>query len=223
MSYTKQTWADAPATSSPLSAARLGHIEDGIFNTDAAAAAAASAASSAGTAASSAASVAGSAATAAATASSDAAAAATAAASKIPKGLSIWSAEVGSTPGSFIGLKMDYAPSGTDPEPMMFSSKRSSADQRAFWVNEAGTARSAAVQDEPALKLFGPNANLSYTGDIIAFLKAYGTQTPIFSMNMGGQPKIGTGATVAGFGIILTSAASVPTGLPIGTLIGRRP
>lgn len=30
MSYTKQTWADAPSTSSPLSAARLTHMEEGI-------------------------------------------------------------------------------------------------------------------------------------------------------------------------------------------------
>ncbi|MCM6778013.1 SGNH/GDSL hydrolase family protein [Nocardia sp. CDC159] len=31
MAYSKQTWADSPATTSPLSAARLNHIEDGIF------------------------------------------------------------------------------------------------------------------------------------------------------------------------------------------------
>jgi hypothetical protein len=30
MAYSKQTWADSPSTSSPLSAARLNHIEDGI-------------------------------------------------------------------------------------------------------------------------------------------------------------------------------------------------
>jgi lysophospholipase L1-like esterase len=30
MTYTKQTWADTPATTTPLSAARLGHMEDGI-------------------------------------------------------------------------------------------------------------------------------------------------------------------------------------------------
>ncbi len=30
MAYSKQTWADAPSTDSPLSAARLNHIEDGI-------------------------------------------------------------------------------------------------------------------------------------------------------------------------------------------------
>lgn len=34
-SYSKQTWADAPATSSPLSAARLGNIESGLANLDA--------------------------------------------------------------------------------------------------------------------------------------------------------------------------------------------
>lgn len=33
MSYTKQTWADKPATTSPLSAARLQHMEDGIETT----------------------------------------------------------------------------------------------------------------------------------------------------------------------------------------------
>jgi lysophospholipase L1-like esterase len=30
MTYTKQTWTDSPSTSSPISAARLNHIEDGI-------------------------------------------------------------------------------------------------------------------------------------------------------------------------------------------------
>jgi hypothetical protein len=30
MTYSKQTWADTPATTSPISAARLGHMEDGI-------------------------------------------------------------------------------------------------------------------------------------------------------------------------------------------------
>lgn len=30
MAYSKQTWADSPATTSPLSAARLNHMEDGI-------------------------------------------------------------------------------------------------------------------------------------------------------------------------------------------------
>ena len=33
-SYSKQTWADAPATSSPISAARLGNIETGIATVD---------------------------------------------------------------------------------------------------------------------------------------------------------------------------------------------
>jgi hypothetical protein len=37
MAYTKQTWHDSPATDTPLSAARLGHIEDGVFNAAAAA------------------------------------------------------------------------------------------------------------------------------------------------------------------------------------------
>ncbi len=31
MAYTKQVWADSPATSSPISAARLTHMEDGIY------------------------------------------------------------------------------------------------------------------------------------------------------------------------------------------------
>lgn len=32
MSYTKQTWADGSAGNTPITAARLGHIEDGIFD-----------------------------------------------------------------------------------------------------------------------------------------------------------------------------------------------
>lgn len=32
MAYSKQTWADLPDTSTPITAARLAHIEDGIFN-----------------------------------------------------------------------------------------------------------------------------------------------------------------------------------------------
>lgn len=34
MSYTKQTWADGPGGGTPVSAARLQHIEDGIAATD---------------------------------------------------------------------------------------------------------------------------------------------------------------------------------------------
>ena len=31
MAYTKQTWTDLPATTSPINATRLNHIEDGIY------------------------------------------------------------------------------------------------------------------------------------------------------------------------------------------------
>jgi hypothetical protein len=44
MTYTKQTWADSPATTTPISAARLGHVEDGIEAAHVAAAAVAGAA-----------------------------------------------------------------------------------------------------------------------------------------------------------------------------------
>lgn len=47
MSYIKQTWADAPSTSTPLSAARLTHMEDGIAAADGAAVAASTAAAAA--------------------------------------------------------------------------------------------------------------------------------------------------------------------------------
>lgn len=30
MAYTKQTWSDSPSTSTPITAARIGHIEDGV-------------------------------------------------------------------------------------------------------------------------------------------------------------------------------------------------
>jgi hypothetical protein len=36
MTYVKQTWENFPSTASPISASRLDHIEDGIFDTDAA-------------------------------------------------------------------------------------------------------------------------------------------------------------------------------------------
>lgn len=32
MAYTKQTWSDLPSTTSPLNAARLNHMEDGIYD-----------------------------------------------------------------------------------------------------------------------------------------------------------------------------------------------
>lgn len=32
MAYTQQTWSDSPATSSPISAARLAYIEQGVFD-----------------------------------------------------------------------------------------------------------------------------------------------------------------------------------------------
>lgn len=32
MAYTKQTWVDLPSKTTPINAARLGHIEDGIYD-----------------------------------------------------------------------------------------------------------------------------------------------------------------------------------------------
>lgn len=49
MAYTEQTWADGPGGGTPLSAARLNHLEDGLTATDLAAAAAAAAAATANT------------------------------------------------------------------------------------------------------------------------------------------------------------------------------
>lgn len=40
MAYTKQSWSDSSSGGTPISAVRLNHMEDGIFATDAAAAAA---------------------------------------------------------------------------------------------------------------------------------------------------------------------------------------
>ena len=34
MAYTKQTWANLPSKTTPLSAARLNHMEDGIYTAD---------------------------------------------------------------------------------------------------------------------------------------------------------------------------------------------
>lgn len=118
-----------------------------------------------------------------------------------------------------------YSTNGTDAEPWIINGFRNAVARRAFWANENGSPRGASVNDEPALKLFGPEANTSYAGMVFQVLNRWqGTQSQqnLFGVNMAGKPIIGTAGTIAGaWTIVLAAADPIPSGLPAGTVIVR--
>ena len=120
-----------------------------------------------------------------------------------------------------------YSTNGTDLEPLMVNGFRSSAARRAFWVNENGSPRGASVNDEPAMKLFGPAANVTYSGLLFQILTRWNgasdTQRHIYGVHTDGRLRIGTNQTPASAVVVLTAAAAVPAGLPVGTVILRTP
>lgn len=125
--------------------------------------------------------------------------------------------------GYFIHMLLSAFQPGTNGETVMFETYRGTASQRAFWLNENNSPRGASVNDEPALKLFGPNANLSYAGLLFSIFKAYGTQTHIWSMHTDGNPRIGSGTTAGVNCVLVENGATAPSGLPDGTLIFEKP
>lgn len=116
---------------------------------------------------------------------------------------------------------------GTDPEPIIVYGRRSSdpTPRRAFWLNERGTLRGASIESEPALKLFGPRADTSYTGAIIeTFNRWDGTssQQHIWGMWADGNPRLGVDRVAGSNIIVLDQADPVPANLPVGTVIVRK-
>jgi hypothetical protein len=117
-----------------------------------------------------------------------------------------------------------YSTNGTDAEPWIINGFRGAA-HRAFWANENGSPRGASINDEPALKLFGPEANTSYAGLVFQVLNRWAgaqSQQNLFGVNMAGKPIIGTAGTIVGaWTIVLAAADPIPSGLPAGTVIVR--
>jgi hypothetical protein len=130
--------------------------------------------------------------------------------------------------GGWLHLKQTYYDSGSGPEPLMVEGFRSGAQRRAFWLNENGSPRGAAVNDEPAMKLFGPEAPTggagTYAGMVFDLFKSYISQTHIWGVRADGNPIIGSGSVAGVNAILLEKGAASPAAgsIPIGTLIARK-
>ena len=139
-----------------------------------------------------------------------------------PFGTSTQSAAYDSA-GGFIGLEQSFTPSGSDPNPLQFAGYRNGATYKSFWLNESLAARFASVNDESAVKIFGPDANHSYNGYVVGIMSDYTRQNNLFAIKSDGNPYVGTGYTQGSWCIVLGSSDSVPSGLPVGTVIIRTP
>jgi hypothetical protein len=126
--------------------------------------------------------------------------------------------------GYWLHLILDAFADGAMDEPMMVEGLRDAVARRAFWLNENGSPRGASVESEPALKLFGPDADDAYAGALFQIFKRYSSQTHIFGVHADGRFRIGAGQTPASPGtVVLAATDPVPTGLPAGTVIVRKP
>lgn len=128
--------------------------------------------------------------------------------------------------GYFVHLLLNWSAGiagGSDPEPFMVETKRNGISYRTFWLNENGSPRAAALNDEPALKVFGPDANHSYVGMVVDFFKAYGLQTHLWGIHTDGNARIGSNSTIGAHCVVVAHGAAAPAGLPNGTLIFELP
>lgn len=139
----------------------------------------------------------------------------------------VTTAATNTTEGWWLKLTLtNYANTATDNEPLMVYGYRGASNYRAFWLNENGSPRCASINDEPAFKFFGPAYNAAYAGQVLQVLSRWNgtdSQRHLFGVNMAGNPVVGSGQTVGSFAIVLEAAASVPAGLPAGTIIVRKP
>lgn len=114
----------------------------------------------------------------------------------------------------------------TDPESILVESMRGGSLHRAFWLNESGSPRGAAIASEPAMKLFGPEGDHTYAGallDLFNWWTGAGANVHVWGVNMAGQPLVGTGSAIGSNVILLNHSDTVPAGLPAGTIIARKP
>jgi hypothetical protein len=133
--------------------------------------------------------------------------------------------------GWLLALNLNYAPSSGAPESILVQSSAATGSyNRVFWLNENGVPRSAASQaSEVPMKIHG------YAGGQTALLMGLynhwtgggSTRRLMWGVDKDGNPVVGrtdTEGSIPGANVIvLTSAASVPTGLPSGTVIVRTP
>ena len=127
--------------------------------------------------------------------------------------------------GYWLKLNLNQYSDGSHGEPFMINGYRNGSRRRATWVNENGSLRCASVNDEPALKVFGPAANTNYSGQVMQVLSRHsgGNQVHLFGVSAAGKPIVGSGATVGSFAIVLGASETIPAGLPSGTIIVRKP
>lgn len=133
----------------------------------------------------------------------------------------------GLSEGYVLKHTVNTSTAGTDPEPIIVYGRRSNdaTPRRAFWLNERGTPRGASIESEPALKLFGPRADASYTGSILETLNRWdgtGSQQHIWSMYADGNPRLGADRAVGANIVVLAQNDPLPSNLPVGTVIVRK-
>lgn len=113
---------------------------------------------------------------------------------------------------------------GSDNEPLYVETNRAGVPYRTFWLNENGSPRAASLNDEPALKVFGPTANTSYAGLVMQVQNRWsgaGSQKHLWGIHTDGRERVGANLTPAAASVVLAAADPVPAGLPAGTLIFR--
>lgn len=134
---------------------------------------------------------------------------------------------VGLSEGYVLKHTVNTSTAGTDPEPIIVYGRRSNdpTPRRAFWLNERGTPRGASIESEPALKLFGPRADTSYTGALFETFNRWdgsGSQQHIWSMYADGNPRLGANRAVGANIVVLAQNDPLPADLPVGTVIVRK-
>lgn len=125
--------------------------------------------------------------------------------------------------GWWMKLSLTAYSTGAEAEVLMVEGYRTGAARRAFWLNENGSPRGASVNSEPAMKLFGPDADAAYAGLLFQIQKRYGDQEHRFGVHSDGRFRMGTGQTPAMAAVVLGASDPVPSGLPAQTPIIRLP
>lgn len=125
----------------------------------------------------------------------------------------------GAAAGYWLNMVLDFNGGGSDKEPWMVSAKNAGGTLlRATWLNEAGALRTRSVNNEEALKMYGPSS--SYTGVLIRLQDKWeSTRTDIWAIDHLGRPRIGPDSDICANVWVGTTGDTIPSGLPDGTVI----
>lgn len=129
------------------------------------------------------------------------------------------------TEGALLEANMDDTNVTAGKEPVIFRALLGSVRKRVFWLNEAFSARFAAVQSEPSVKIF-KTWFANYTGLILQVLSPWdgpGSQQHIWGVRSDGNEIITVDGsqTATSHTVILAKTAPTPVGPP-GTIYRRR-